>query len=104
MDRKELLNRIKSSIKSKDPEADIYLYGSRARGDENKNSDWDILVVTPKERITFEYESELRIPIFDLELDSGEVISVLVYSKSDWQKRKSISPLFTNVSKEGIRI
>ena len=42
--------------------------------------------------------------IYDLELDSGEIISVLVYSRSDWQKRQSISPLFMNVSKEGIRI
>jgi len=104
MDRKELLNKIKSGIKSKDPEADIYLYGSRARGDNNINSDWDILIITPKEKITLEYESDIRDPIFDLELNSGEVISILVYSRSDWQKKKSISPLFMNVSKEGIRI
>ena len=104
MDRKEFLNRIKAGIKSKDPKADIYLYGSRARGDNNKDSDWDILIITPLEKITLEYESDIRDPIYDLELDSGEIISVLVYSRSDWQKRQSISPLFMNVSKEGIRI
>ena len=61
-------------------------------------------IITPKEKITLEYESDIRDPIFDLELNSGEVISILVYSRSDWQKKKSISPLFMNVSKEGIRI
>ena len=104
MDRQEFINRIKTSIKKKDPGADIYLYGSRARGDDRKDSDWDILVITPKEKITFEYESDIRDPIFDLELESGQIISLLVYSKSDWQNRQSISPLFKNVSKEGIRI
>ena len=104
MDRKEFINRIKTSINKKDPGADIYLYGSRARGDNRKDSDWDILVITPKEKITFEYESDIRDPIFDLELESGQIISLLVYSKSDWQNRQSISPLFINVSKEGIRI
>ena len=104
MDRQELLNRIKTGIKSKDPNAEIYLFGSRARGDNSTTSDWDILIITPIEKISLEYESDIRDPIYDLELDSGEVISVLVYSRSDWQKKQSISPLFMNVSKEGIRL
>jgi uncharacterized protein len=104
MDKNNLLNKIKSGITSKDPNAEIYLYGSRARGDNRKDSDWDILVISPREKITFEYESDLHDPIYDIELESGEVISLLVYSKSDWQHKRSISPLFTNVINEGIRI
>ena len=104
MGTQELLNRIKAGIKTQDPDAEIYLYGSRARGDQNENSDWDILIITPKKKITFKYEYDIRNPIYDLELDSGQVISVLVYSRSDWQKKRSISPLFMNVLKEGIRI
>ena len=104
MDRYEILNRIKSGIVGIDPNAEIYLYGSRARGDNRKDSDWDILVITPKEKITFDYENDLHDPIYDIELESGEVISLLVYSKSDWQHKRSISPLFSNVIKEGIRV
>lgn len=104
MDRAEIIYRIKSGIKSKDPHAEIFLFGSRARGDNRKDSDWDILVVTPREKITYEYESDLHDPIYDIELDSGEVISLLVYSKSDWLRKQAISPLFTNISKEGIEI
>ena len=104
MERSEILKRIRKGITKYDPKAEIYLYGSRARGDNRKDSDWDILVITPNEKITFDYESELRDPILDIEIDSGEIISLLVYSKSDWIGKQAVSPLFKNVSKEGIRI
>jgi len=104
MERSEILKRIRNGIAEYDPKAEIYLYGSRARGDNQKDSDWDILVISPKEKITFDYESELRDPILDIELDTGAVISLLVYSKNDWIRKKLVSPLFSNVSKEGIRI
>jgi len=104
MERYEILRRIRKGIIKHDPKAEIYLYGSRARGDNRKDSDWDILVISPNEKITFDYESELRDPILDIEIDSGEIISLLVYSKSDWVGKQAVSPLFKNVSKEGIRI
>ncbi len=104
MDRQDILQKIKSGITSVDPDAEIYLYGSRARGDNRKDSDWDILVITQREIVTFDFEKDLRDPIFDIELESGEVISLLVYSRNDWITKKSISPLFNNVSKEGILI
>ena len=97
MEQQEIINRIKSGISTKDPKADIYLYGSRARGDIRQDSDWDILVITPKQKITLEYEFNLRDPIIDLELDSGQVISILVYSKSDWKTKMPHTPLFANI-------
>ncbi|RPJ76625.1 MAG: nucleotidyltransferase domain-containing protein [Alphaproteobacteria bacterium] len=104
MDKHEILSRIKSGIASKDVNAEIYLYGSRARGDNRKDSDWDILVISSRDKINFDYESDLRDPILDIELESGEIISLIVYSRSDWYNNKSISPLFANVRKEGIKI
>lgn len=68
------------------------------------DSDWDILVITPRERITLDYESDLRDPIFDIELDTGQNISLLVYSKSDWTTRMPYSSLFSIVKKEGVRL
>ena len=104
MKRDDLLNRIKLKIVNIDPKAEVYLYGSKARGDDRKDSDWDILVITPKEKVTFEFERDLHDQIYDIELESGEVISLLVYSKTDWLRKRTISPLFSNVLKEGIRI
>ena len=99
-----ILNKIKTGIKAIDPKAEIYLFGSRARGDNRNDSDWDILVLTNEKKITFDYESDLRDPILDIELETGEVISLLVYSKSDWINKKSVSTLFMNVLKDGIKI
>ena len=104
MKREEILHRIKSGIAAKDPNAEVFLYGSRARKDNRADSDWDILAITPKDKITFDYETELIDPIFDIELESGQVISLLVYSKSDWMNKMPFSPLFYNVQKEGIKM
>jgi predicted nucleotidyltransferase len=104
MEKNDLLKKIKHGIKTLEPNAEVYLYGSRARGDYRKGSDWNILVISPKDKITFEFERELHNHIYEIELESGEVISLLVYSKSDWLKKRIISPLFSNVRNEGIRI
>lgn len=50
MEQSEMLNRITSEIKKIEPNAEVYLYGSRARGDFRNDSDWDVLVITPPKR------------------------------------------------------
>ncbi|MGK7393411.1 MAG: nucleotidyltransferase domain-containing protein, partial [Candidatus Cyclobacteriaceae bacterium M3_2C_046] len=40
----DILNQINREVKLIQPEAEVVLYGSRARGDFKVNSDWDILV------------------------------------------------------------
>lgn len=104
MKRAEIIQRIRSEIIKIEPEAEIYLFGSRARGDYHADSDWDVLIISPKEKITFDYEIELREPIFNLAIETGEVISLMIYSKNDWQNKKAISPLFHNVVREGLKI
>jgi hypothetical protein len=41
---------------------------------------------------------------YDLEVETGEVISPLIYTKTDWNENHSITPIFKNIQKEGIRI
>jgi predicted nucleotidyltransferase len=43
--RVELLERVKHAVHEVEPEADIVLYGSRARGDAHAESDWDFLIL-----------------------------------------------------------
>jgi hypothetical protein len=49
-------------------------------------------------------ERKFRDKLYDLELETGEVFSVFVYSKNDWQSRQKITPFFKNVTQEGVRI
>ncbi len=94
----QLIREIISSI---DPKAEVILYGSRARGDERDDSDWDILILTDYP-VDLQIEREFRNKLYDLELDTGESLSVFAYSKDDWQTRQRITPFYQNVSQEGI--
>jgi predicted nucleotidyltransferase len=94
---------IRNYINSIDPTADIILYGSRARGDERQDSDWDILILT-NYVADLETERKFRNKLYDLELESGEAFSVFVYSQNDWQTKQKITPFYYNVTHEGVRI
>lgn len=100
----KILNQIVRIANSKYPDSEIYLYGSQARGDSKKHSDWDLLILLNLNNIPFDLETRLMDDFYDLELEIGEIISPLIYSKSDWIERHSITPLFENIQKEGIRI
>jgi predicted nucleotidyltransferase len=45
MRRDVLLRKVKQAVGEVEPEAEIILYGSQARGDSNAQSDWDFLVL-----------------------------------------------------------
>lgn len=98
----EIISKIKNSVKSKIPDATIILYGSRARGSYNSGSDFDILILLNKEKITPEDEKSIKYPLYDIEFDTGKMISPLVLSKKDWEMRHKITPFYDNVIKDGI--
>ena len=103
MKKKEIISRIKKNIEETDPSAEIILFGSRARGEERKDSDWDLLILTDYP-VSFQDEQRFRHHLFDLELELGEAFSTFVYSKSDWEMKHSVTPLYQNVAKEGVRL
>ncbi len=94
---------IRQNISRIDPEAVVILYGSRARGDEQSDSDWDIIVLT-EYRADLEKEQLFRNQLYDLELETGESFSVFVYSKHEWETRQRITPFYQNVIHEGIQL
>lgn len=103
MNRKqEILDRIKKTVQRTDPQATVILYGSFARGDQKDLSDIDILILIDKDTITYSVETRIKYPLYDLEYDTGKVISPLVFSRKDWETRHSITPFYRNVKREGI--
>ena len=94
---------IKSNISTVDPQANVILYGSRVRGDERNDSDWDILVLTDYE-VSNEIESRFRNNLYELELETGESFSLFIYSKHDWNTKQRITPFYENVSREGVNL
>ncbi len=100
----QILQQIKKIITEKEPNATIYLYGSRARGKAGKDSDWDILILLDRNEITPEIERSVTYPLYDLEFDTGEIISPMVYSAQEWFSKYRITPFFYNVMKEGKKL
>lgn len=78
----------------------LYLYGSRARGDYRPDSDWDLLVLLDKERVTDD-DYDMTYPFFDYGLDIGEYISTHVYTKKQWQSWTFL-PFYKNVEHDKI--
>ena len=100
----EILKRIKYSVHSFEPEAKIILYGSFARGDNRKDSDMDIIILLEKDQVSREDEKKVKYPLYDIEFDSGQVISPLVLSRKDWETRHKVTPFYQNVISEGVML
>ena len=96
----ESLKRRLSEILPDDSRA--VLFGSRARGDFNEESDWDIHILIPGEEfLSLEEIGKYARPIEELGWDFNEYFSVLVYSHQGWQKRFFL-PFYKNVEQEKI--
>ena len=102
-DREEkILQKIREIVYKTDPEAEIILYGSHARGTAKEYSDWDLLILLNRQNITLETEQIFRHNLYDIEVDTGEIISTYVVSKNDWETKYSITPLYENIKREGM--
>jgi predicted nucleotidyltransferase len=99
-----IIKKIRQKVNELDSSAEVILYGSRARGDNKIDSDWDILILLNKKNVDKNTEQVFRHHLFDLELEIGVPISVYVYSKQDWEGKYSVTPLFNSIKKEGIPI
>ncbi len=104
MNPENILRRISKSIHATDSNAEAFLFGSRARGSNRSDSDWDILILIDNTDITNDIEDMFRDELYDIELETGQIISTMIYSKSFWNTSLVYSPLYQNVKSEGIRI
>ena len=97
----EILAKIKTKVLELNPQAEVILFGSRARGDYREDSDWDLLILLPEE-VNLQTKRKYSDITFQIELDYLISISTLVYSQKEWNEKLCISSLFQNVEKEGL--
>ena len=102
-DKSIILSKIKALVKEIDWDADVILYGSRARGDEHPDSDWDILILV-NSKTDLDYERIFRHRLYEIELELAEAFSISVYNKKEWRSKFWMTPLFQNIAREGLRI
>lgn len=100
----QIVDRISKSIHATDLTAEAFLFGSRARGDNKKDSDWDILILIDNYNVTNEIDDSFREDLYNLELETGQIISTFIYTKDYWNNNLIYSPLFENITREGVRL
>ncbi len=100
--KKDILNSIRNTVESVEPSAVIILYGSFAREDDKKNSDLDLLILLDKEDISRGDKKRIKYPLYDIEFETGQIISPLVLSKHDWEQKHKITPFYKNIVNEGV--
>ena len=81
----------------------LWLYGSRARGDEREDSDWDLLLLLNKDRLDDNDFNTLSYPFIELGLDQGQYFSTQMYTQKDWQTM-SFMPFYKNVEHDKVVI
>lgn len=101
IDNIEILKQIKKVVLEVDSEAEVVLFGSRARGDFNDESDWDVLILVDKEETDFTFKRKIQNVMYNLELEQTAVISTIIKNRKFWQDI-SVTPLFKEVEKDGV--
>ena len=98
------LIEITQFLKGKWPPAKLKLFGSRARGTGDEESDIDLLILLPCN--VNEYIRRVIIEkAFEINLEYGSNISVLIVSEDEWQRgRISVLPIHDFIEEEGIAI
>ena len=82
MKREEVISSIKTlALKTLPPSSTLLLYGSRARGDDHKDSDWDLLILLDKASLSF----SVGYPFREQGWEINEEINPQVYSKKEWK-------------------
>jgi uncharacterized protein len=104
MNNKRILIKIKELVKKAEPTATVILYGSHARGQNKNDSDIDVLILLENDIITYSDEKRIKYPLYDLEFETGKIISPLIFSRNAWETKHSITPFYQQVKKDGIQL
>lgn len=101
---RHVLSQIKQVARNTAPKGSVVLlFGSRARGQARKSSDWDILIILPKSQLQQADYDQVCYPLVELGWELGEQINPVVYTEQEW-KANSITPFYDNVQRDAISL
>jgi uncharacterized protein len=99
----DIVKAVKSQINRVAPKNEVILFGSRARGDHKKDSDWDFLILLHTKTISKLQKEEIQARLYDIELATDEVISSIIHTKAEREKR-AVTSIYKSIQKEGFKV
>jgi predicted nucleotidyltransferase len=81
----------------------VWLYGSRARGEARAGSDWDLLILLNQPSVTTEDEEKIAYPFVVEGWKNNVAVSPQLYTFEEW-RRRSFTPYYKNVENDKLLI
>ena len=82
----------------------LILFGSRARGDADPESDMDVVVIV-EEPVTSAVRRQISHCAWETGFDAGIVVTTVAYSRDEWENGPERASVFVqNVQREGILV
>jgi predicted nucleotidyltransferase len=101
---KALLAQCRQAIRRAVPDADIILYGSRARGDAGEYSDYDLLVLVDQP-VSMALKDRILSSIYPLELETGAMLTLVTYNRRQWESLPYREmPFHKNIERDGVLV
>ena len=98
------ITKLKSVLKSHFTLCDLVLFGSKARGDFERDSDTDILIVA-KDPDDFNNRSKVSDIVFEINMEFNTLLSCILRNESKWESGiGEYTAFIEDVAKEGIHI
>ena len=98
---RRIFEELAARLRGEYPRARVWAFGSRARGDAEPESDFDVCVVLPRE--SHEDRRRIRHLAWEIAFDHGIVFNTMIFSDEAFnQGPLSESTLVSNIMREGV--
>jgi predicted nucleotidyltransferase len=95
---------IAESIRTIEPEADVILFGSRARSNAGSDADWDVLIIVPSPP-SYRMRQRIAAVLLPIELQCETAIVPMIVQKNEWQSPvQQATALCMAIQHEGVRL
>ncbi len=99
----EITKRLDRRLREELGKVEVIIYGSRARGNSEPDSDLDVCIIV--EKLNKKTRDKVFTIAWETSLREGIVITPLIFERKEWEDSPLLeSPIYNNIQKEGIRV
>ena len=96
------VNAAVQMLRERFPVEKVIVYGSKARGDSDEDSDIDLLLVTSRP-IPWRERKAIIDALFDIEMAYDAIISILIVTVEDWSHGIFTAfPIYHEIMRDGV--